>query len=297
MRGRRLLPSADESVGGEVGVVWTGSFSVPKWALVIIAGVVLLFAPVLAALGITAIERLAAFDRAAERRLLDLKVSQLALQPLAPGSALACLDGIATEALASGCERALFSTPHATTAAISYVAAQISLLEAAKNHEKLRAAGVLANIQRALETDRFGFVAHVLASSYGCTALSCDRLGLFHDARRVKSNLAEGLFATTLKKCMDESNKVAESVTGSAQAPTTGHYAKPSTSLYIPSAASIPAVSIMVAEPGERKETSEATTPSAPQARKPPPAKESKAGVTVNGRAKGAPLQLSPGAQ
>jgi hypothetical protein len=262
-----------------------------------VAGLVLLFAPVLVAIGITAIERL---DRAAERRLLDLQASQLALQALAPGSPLACLDG-ATEALGSWCEKALFSTPQATTAAISYVAMQISLLGAAKSHNEPRTpAGVLANFQRAVEADRFGFVAYVLASSYGCSAQSCDRLGLLHDPRRVKSNLADGLFATTLRKYIEESNKAAELVPRSAQAPTltAGCSAKPSMNLYIPSAASIPPVSIMTAEPKERKEASEATIPNAPQSRKAPPAKESKAGGTVNSRAThGTPLQLSPGAQ
>jgi hypothetical protein len=116
----------------------------------------------------------------------------------------------------------------------------------------------------------------------------------------VKSNLADGLFATTLRKYIEESNKAAELVPRSAQAPTltAGSSAKPSMNLYIPSAASIPPVSIMTAEPKERKEASEATIPNAPQSRKAPPAKESKAGGTVNSRAThGTPLQLSPGAQ
>ena len=57
--------------------------------------------------------------------------------------------------------------------AIFYVAAQISLLGAAKNRNEPGApAGVLAHIQRALETDRFGFVGRTAAALNPVIALA-----------------------------------------------------------------------------------------------------------------------------
>ena len=58
----------------------------------------------------------------------------LATRALAPGSALACLDTIAGETVENACEKALFASPEATAAAVSYVAAQLSLLAAGSDH-------------------------------------------------------------------------------------------------------------------------------------------------------------------
>ena len=55
---------------------------------------------------------------------------ELTARAIMPGSALACLDAMAGEAVESSCEKALFATPEATAAAVSYVGAQLSLLAA-----------------------------------------------------------------------------------------------------------------------------------------------------------------------
>ena len=265
----------------------------PKWACVLVAGALLLFAPLLATLGITAIEQLTAFDRAAERRLLTLRASQLSMQAMAPGSPLACLGTIPDASLQASCEKALFSSAEATTAALSYVAAQLSLLDAAKH---LRATGdVLADVRRAVEADLFGVAAHVLATSHGCTPQSCERLALLNDPRRVKANLAEGLFVRQVRKHMAESPVP----TAALQTPPSPvpPPKPPSSNIYIPSAASIPPVSIMAAEPAVRRDGPEAAATSA--SRKPAAGKEEeRASGTVNsGGIRGAPLQISPGAQ
>ena len=45
-----------------------------------------------------------------------------------------------------------------------------------------------------LELDRFGFVAQVLATRYGCTAERCDALAMFRDPSRIQANLAAHTF-------------------------------------------------------------------------------------------------------
>jgi hypothetical protein len=278
-----------------VGVNWTGSFLVPKWACVFVAGMVLLFTPFLVTLGLTAIEQLAAFDRAAERRLLMLRASQLKTQALAAGSPLACLDTVAGEVLQPSCEKALFSNAEATAAALSYVATQLSLLEIAK---RLQVSGdLLADVRRAVEIDRFGLVAQVLAASYGCSPQACEWLGLLEDSRRVRANLVEGLFAAHAKKYVLEPATSTAAVQTVQTPPPSVPVAKPSSGLYLPSAASIPPISIMTAEPGLRTEGSEAKATNAQ--RKPAAGKEeARASAGVNsGGIQGAPLQLSPAAQ
>ncbi|MET0536334.1 MAG: hypothetical protein ABWZ64_00030 [Xanthobacteraceae bacterium] len=275
-----------------MGVRWTGSFLVPKWACVLVAGALLLFAPLLATVAITAIEQLAAFDRAAERRLLTLRASQLSMQAMAPGSPLTCLGTVPDAPLQASCEKALFSSAEATMAALSYVAAQLSLLDAAKH---LRATDdVLADVRRSVEADLFGVAAHVLATSHGCTPQSCERLALLSDPRRVKANLAEGLFAREVRKHMAESPVP----TAALQTPPSPvpPPKPPSSNIYIPSAASIPPVSIMASEPTRRDEAEASATSTS---RKPAAGKEEEraAGTVNSGGIRGGPLQISPGAQ
>jgi hypothetical protein len=303
-----------------VGVDWTSSFLLPKWACVVLVAVLLLLALanfvrgpdyswntsalrisaviLTATLGATAIELLVALNNAAERRLLNLQVSQLRLQALAPGSPLVCLDMPAPERLQPSCEKALFNSAEATRAAVAYVAAQLSLLEAAKHQGQVHTADEgLASVRRAVEADRFGFVAHVLASSYGCSPQSCERLGLLEDARRVRANLVEGLFASYLTTHMAE-----WSMNAAQEAPPPPvAMAKPSSKLFVPSSASIPPVSIMTAEPSARTQAAEPTAApeSASQSRKPPSGNSEArpAGGVNSGGTRGSPLQISPGAQ
>ena len=293
-----------------MGVSRSDSFLLPKWARLLVGGLLLLVGAV----------ALLAVDRAAERRLLIMRASQLGTQALSPGSPLACLHAVASEALQPSCEKALFSNAEATAAALSYVDMQLSLLRAAKQlhasyaglgdvlsyvgarFSSLRTADqsqtsgeLLADVRRALEIDRFGFVAHVLATSYGCTTKVCESLKLLEDARQVKANLASGLFTVHAKKYVLEptmSTAAAQPQTAPAATP------KPSSNFFFPSAASIPPVSIMTAEPEPRKEASEATATSAP--RTPATGKEqaprAAAGVKSGG-SPGMPLQISPEAQ
>ncbi len=102
-----------------------------------------------------------------------------------PGSPLACLDAMAGDAVERSCERTLFATPEAMASAVSYAAAQINLfadVSAFVNRGNSEMEPLLASLRRAVETDRYGLVAHVLATRDGCTGRPMPGIGA--DARR-----------------------------------------------------------------------------------------------------------------
>ena len=83
-----------------------------------------------ALIGSVVIDHVVRRDLAGDRRALDTLTHELTARAITPGSALACLDAMAGDAVESSCEKALFATPEATAAAVSYVGAQLSLLAA-----------------------------------------------------------------------------------------------------------------------------------------------------------------------
>jgi hypothetical protein len=189
---------------------------------------------------------------AAERRALELRAQQLNAQVLLPGSPLACLDSLVGESVEAACEKALFASPSTVASASAYVAAQIALLTniaafAGRDGNALEAAST--PLRRALETDRFGFVAYVLATRDGCSAQKCKTLSLFRDANRVRTNLTNATVERSLERYTPGWNApevpVAEASAPAATAPPSH---KP-VNIDFPTAASIPAVSIMNPEP------------------------------------------------
>ena len=160
---------------------------------------------VAASMGWVAVDLLAGRDPAGQRRSLDMRVLELTAQAMMPGSALACLDAIAGETVETSCEKAVFASPEATAAAVSYVAAQLSLLAAGSDHSGREDQGsepMLASLRRALEADRFGIVAHVLAVRDGCTRDQCKAFELLGDPNRVSANLAEATYDGYVKRHM-----------------------------------------------------------------------------------------------
>jgi hypothetical protein len=65
-------------------------------------------------------------DLVVERRALDARANDLTVRTIMPGSALACLSAVAGDTVEASCERAVFATPEATAAAVSFVAAQLT---------------------------------------------------------------------------------------------------------------------------------------------------------------------------
>jgi len=223
-----------------------------------------------AAVGI--FDRLAMNERAAEQRALLQRDTQLSMSAIVPGSPLACLDGVAGEQVENACEQAVFGDAQSTARAVAYVTARLSLLSdvfavAQRGDHDLFAA--FATARRAIELDRYGIAAHVLAVRDGCTTEGCAAFEMFQDTGALKANLKVQAFNTyvaryasawvksepSAEKQPQTSATALPSVASAGGPPVAAH---PVDSRYdFPSAASIPPVSIMNAEPPPPKEPKE----------------------------------------
>jgi hypothetical protein len=200
-------------------------------------------------------------DRAAERRALENRVFELAMRAIAPGSALGCLDPLAGETVEVACEKALFASPEATAAALSYVAAQLSVLRSAAEVGDRAGNPALLALQRAIEADRFGIVAHVLAVRDGCRPDQCNAFGWLRDPSRISVNLAERPFEARLKSASASWPAAGtRGLASNAPAPASSLATRTPNNLYFPSAASIPPVNIMTAEPPPAQRQPQDTT-------------------------------------
>src|SRR5262245_29661752 len=142
------------------------------------------------------LERLARSERASEERALLERNSQLSLVAAAPGSALSCLDGLAGEEIENACEKSVFADPQSVARAVGYISARLSLLADAAGRGNPNVLAALAQTRRALELDRFGIAAHVLAVRDGCTAEKCAAFAMLNDAAIVKANFKVHAFDT-----------------------------------------------------------------------------------------------------
>jgi hypothetical protein len=211
------------------------------------------------------LERMATNERMAEQRALLLRHTQLSMSAVVPGSALACLDGVAGEQIETACEKAVFADAQSAASAVAYVGARLSLLSdvfAATQHGGPDLQAVLASTRRAIELDRYGIAAHVLAERDGCTAERCAAFGMFQDTGALKANLKVHAFDTYVGRYAADWGKKEPAGDKQPQAAIpvpspvasagpeglpTGHPVNPRWDF--PSAASIPPVSIMNAEP------------------------------------------------
>jgi hypothetical protein len=222
-----------------------------------------------AALAWVVLDATAAGTFATQRRALDARLLEMTTRAVMPGSPLACLDNAAGDLVEEACEKALFATPEAAAASVAYVTAQLSLLAEGSEFERRSGAdyeSALMGLRHALETDRFGIVAHVLADRDGCSPDRCGSFGLLRDTSQVSDNLSTHRYETfvlhhatdwlqgTLTTLAADSSVPARAPqpnpAAQASAPAGSVPAKPAPNgLYFPSSASIPAVSIMNAEP------------------------------------------------
>jgi hypothetical protein len=249
-------------------------------------------------------------DIAAERRALEARAGVLATRATMPGSPLACLDAMAGDAVEGACERTLFATPEAMAAAVSYVAAQINLFADVSdfvNRGNSEMEPLLASLRRAVETDRYGLVAHVLATRDGCTTDQCPALALVGDARRVNINLAQRTYDFYVARHsavwpasapgptanaapppaalpgVAQPLPAGASALASPRAPGTG-----GAELFFPSSDSIPPVNIMTAEPGGPP-GSTGSAPARTPPRRPATAPQAKQAPVDLNAARGAP--------
>jgi len=224
----------------------------------------------------------------AERRALQQRVGALAARSIAPGSPLACLNGMAGETVEGACERNLFASPEAIATAVSYVAAQWTLFADISAFERRGHAGLerpLADLRRAIESDRYGLVAHALATREGCSANLCPAVVLLRDAGRVNANLSQQTYEAYVGRYSTgwpahapvpaaEGAPPAMSGGTSEPSPSTAaaaHPRPPGPDVFFPSSESIPPVNIMTAEPATEPATTGSATPRQPARRAPSP--------------------------
>jgi hypothetical protein len=215
------------------------------------------------------LDRLTRSERAAEERALLERNGQLGMSAAAPGSALSCLDGLAGEEIETACEKSVFADPQSVARAVSYTSARLSLLAdaaAVAGRGGPDVLGALASTRRAIELDRFGMAAHVLAVRDGCTADKCAAFGMLQDAATLKANLKVHAFEAYVARHVAAwgkpeaapENIPQAAISGTppvASAPEPLSPSHPLDSRYdFPSSASIPPVSIMNAEPPPPKE-------------------------------------------
>ncbi len=240
------------------------AFSLPRTTIgaAVRAGAVVLGAALGAVFGATMIWAVTGGGvPSSERRVLEGRAQELTLRAFATGSPLACLDALVGESIATACERDLFASPTAVAAAVSYTAARLTLLA---DLSAYRAGGdtaidtVLLPLRRSLEADRFGFLAHVLATRDGCGSGNCRPLALLGDAGRVRANLSDATLQHYLDRhqpLWSKSPEMPVAVSAPSQLTPNQLLAaglgphRATASIDFPSAASIPAVSIMNPEP------------------------------------------------
>ena len=225
-------------------------------------------------------------------RLANWRSQAVAAQPI-----LACLDTEVDPTVDAACERALFSRPEHLAAATAYVAQSINLLADAQQHPGVREAVFERDLERLrtlLERDRFGLVANLLVMEEGCTSLNCDALALFGNPVAVQDNIGKRTFQTHVAQHLDPSNprpvavaaRPTETAPGGAGLPIV---AAPLPSDYVlPSASTIPPISIMNDEGSGAPPAATRSTPPA-SGQRPPSTRRASANTT--GELK--PLSLS----
>ncbi len=219
--------------------------------------------------------------------------------------ALSCLDDLAGNAVAIGCEKALFGSPDAAAAAVSYTAARIDRLTAlgdAATAEKSLTLDIKV-LRKSLERDRYGLVAQVLVARDGCTQFDCAAFRSLTDQQQVAANMDSHLYDTLVARYAPTWNAPAAAQSLPATAALAGlppsmPTGKP-TNAEFPSASSTPPVSIMNPEPPTRQAAPAANAAAprppaaasaqaaAPAAKKPPAPKAARAPAA-------APVPLTP---
>ncbi|MCK1391223.1 hypothetical protein [Bradyrhizobium sp. 1] len=172
--------------------------------------------------------------------------------------ALSCLDDLAGDAVAIGCEKVLFGAPDTAAAAIVYTAARIDRLTAlgdAATAEKSLTPDMKV-LRKSLEHDRYGLVAQVLVARDGCTQFDCAAFRSLTDQQQVAANMDAHLYDQLVARYAPGWNAPAAAPATAAMPmpgalaglPPTMPTGKP-TNAEFPSASSTPPVSIMNPEP------------------------------------------------
>src|SRR5260370_9736999 len=185
--------------------------------------------------------------------------------------ALSCIDDLAGETVLTACEKVLFGSAESSAAALSYAASQITRLTAfgdvAAANESMTPElerVELERVRRAVERDRYGLMAYVLAARDHCTPSDCAAFRAVTDRNQIVANMNERTYEGLIVRYAPSWNMPAAAPAPVAALPPSMPLGRP-TNADFPSAASTPPISIMTPEPGH------APTPSTPR----PPASAS----------------------
>ena len=101
--------------------------------------------------------------------------TRLALPISAALPALSCIDDMAGEAVLTACEKTLFGSAESAAASVSYAASLITRLTASGDVAAANANRTpeLSSLRRAVERDRYGLMAYVLAMRDHCSPADC----------------------------------------------------------------------------------------------------------------------------
>src|ERR1700694_6039538 len=165
--------------------------------------------------------------------------------------ALSCIDDLAGETVLTACEKALFGSPESAAAALSYAASQITRLTALGDVAAANKSMTpeLQMVRRAVERDRYGLMAYVLAARDHCTPGDCAAFRSLTDQHQIVSNMDERAYDGLIARYAPSWNAPAAASAPVAMLAPSMPTGKP-TNAEFPTAASTPAVSIMAPEPG-----------------------------------------------
>jgi hypothetical protein len=172
--------------------------------------------------------------------------------------ALSCIDDLAGDTVLAACEKALFGSPDAAAAAVSYAAADIARLVShgdVATADKAMTPSLMA-LRRAVERDRYGLVAHVLQTRDRCQPGDCFAYAAMTDHNQIAANMVEGTYDGLIARHAANWNAPATTLTPAAPGvaalpgnlPPSTPTGKP-TNAEFPTSASIPPVNIMTPEP------------------------------------------------
>lgn len=159
--------------------------------------------------------------RGSERNAFAQRASALLAQTSQSGM-LSCVDGSTNETLNEACEKALFSEPPRTAAALALTRQRLAFIAdvvAYPTGRELPLRDQIDNLRTATEADPFGFVAQILAEKENCTSDSCARFSLLRNSSHVQENLKEKKFEILLAKHL---GKIAEISKPSAATSSSG---------------------------------------------------------------------------
>lgn len=254
--------------------------------------------------GVAGAVALRGFGTATVAQPVEARPVQTATAPLPQ---LSCIDELAGEAVLAACEKVLFGSAESVAAAVAYAASQITLLTSLGDVATANkgAGSDLLALRRAVERDRYGLMAYVLAVRDRCTPSSCRAFRSLTETRQITSNMEDRVYESLVTRYAAAWNAPPQNGLMAALPPSvpTG---KP-TNAEFPTAASTPAISIMNPEPPAKPSPPAIAAPAtqaaprpataaAPPASAPPPAPAAARKPPAPKRPSAAPVQLAPSA-